>query len=381
MTGIMGAVFSPSENKMPQIKLLIADNDKNLGSEIFIEAFRSPQVKGMFALKLVDEKKGRELISNNSASAFVIIPENFSKNLINKTQTELIIIKNPAEQFLPNVAEEFVKTLSTIFSGAVQIFNINNEMAKAMKNAEFDNSSITALLPILLKDKSNSDKFKLILSYLKPPLLELKKELKGKIKNNSGFNIFAYILPGISIMFLLFIIEIFIRDILSDRENGKLQRMMFAPLRAGEYITARILSGWLMGILTYFIIVIIGVLLFNIHWGNYFYLFLLIAITCFWITAFFALLNSFFKNRNQAGAFVAPIVMTFSAFGGSIIPSNQLPEAFRWISNLTLNHWFITGSISIQKNIFPLTPIIILFTSAIILYIIASISLNKRIIT
>ncbi len=181
-------------------------------------------------------------------------------------------------------------------------------------------------------------------------------------------------------MFLLFIIEIFIRDILNERENGKLQRMMFAPLKTSEYIAARILSGWIMGIISFFIVVLTGILIFKIDWGNYLYLFILVAITSFWISSFFALLNAFFKNKNQAGAFVAPIIMVFSAFGGSIIQTSQLPETVRWISKITLNHWFIIGTEEVRNNYFPLNSVLILFISGIILYFSASKFLKKRII-
>jgi ABC-type multidrug transport system permease subunit len=180
-------------------------------------------------------------------------------------------------------------------------------------------------------------------------------------------------------MFLLFIIEVFLRDILTEREDGKLQRMMFAPLRSMELITARILSGWLMGIMVYLVVVIAGGLIFSISWGNYGYLFLLITVTCFWIAAFFAMLNAFFKNKNQAGAFTSPIILVFSAFGGSILPVDQLPGAVNWFSSLTLNHWFITGTKTINAGEFPTLPIAVIAVSGVVLFLLASIFLKKRI--
>ncbi len=380
MTGIMGAVFAPSENNMMQVKVLIADNDKEPGAAVVLEAFKFPQVKDLFKVTVVDEREGRDLISSNKASALIIIPKGFSKNLLNKIETNLSVLKNPSEQFLPNIVEEFTRTLSIVLSGGVQVFNINTELIDHMKTIKKDKKSIADLIPLLLKDKNNSENFKTLMNYLNPPILKIKQKIIGKEDKGSGFNIFSYILPGISIMFLLFIIEIFIREILSERENGKLQRMMFAPLRVSEYISARIISGWLMGLFSYLIFVVMGILVFSINWGNYGYLFILIAITSFWVASFFALLNAFFKNKNQAGAFVAPIIMVFSAFGGSIIPSNQLPMAFRWISKLTLNHWFIVGTEQVRNNIFPSIPILILSSSGILLFLLAAKSLKKRIL-
>jgi ABC-type multidrug transport system permease subunit len=134
-----------------------------------------------------------------------------------------------------------------------------------------------------------------------------------------------------------------------------------------------------MGILVYLLIVVLGVILFKISWGNYGYLFLLIAVTCFWIAAFFALLNAFFKNRNQAGAFTAPIIMIFSVFGGSILPVDQLPKSINWIANFTLNHWFIQGTRQIRDGVFPTLSFGILLLTGVIVFLSASVFLKKRI--
>ena len=37
------------------------------------------------------------------------------------------------------------------------------------------------------------------------------------------------------------------------------------------------------------------------------------------------MLNAFFKNKNQAGAFSSPIILVFAAFGGSMLPLEQIP--------------------------------------------------------
>jgi len=155
---------------------------------------------------------------------------------------------------------------------------------------------------------------------------------------------------------------------------------MFSPIRTREFIFARIISGWMMGILVYLVIVLLGVLLFNISWGNYLYLFVFVAVTCFWIAGFFALLNAFFKNKNQAGALTSPIILVFSAFGGSIIPVNQLPGAFHWVSDFTLNRWFIKGVEQIGSGSFPTLPFGVVFLSGMILFLLAEKFLKKRII-
>lgn len=376
MTGILGVIFSPSENKLPKIKVLVVDKDKNIASKFLLGVFDSKDLKEMFQVTVVDETEGKKLISKGKASALIVIPEKFTHRLIKAEKSEFLVIKNPSEQFLPNVVEEFMATFAVIISGFVQVFEPELKTIDAFLNVPLEQLSIAAMTPFMEQSKT---KIITLRNYLSPLLIQLKEEVTGKKKKEPGLNMFSVVLPGMSIMFLLFIIEIFLRDILTEREEGKFQRMMFSPMRTMEFVFARIASGWVMGIFVYLVTVLLGILLFNIAWGNYLYLFIFTTVTCFWIAAFFALLDSFFKNRNQAGVFTAPIIMVFSVFGGSILPVNQMPEAVRWVSEITLNHWFIKGVGQIRSGSFPLIPFGIILLSGLILFLLASQFLKKRI--
>lgn len=380
MTGIMGAIFAPrtDQSQLPKIKVLVVDKDKDIASKLLLGAFDTEQLKEMFEITLVDEAKGKKLISKGKASALVIIPEKFSERLIKVEKSQFLVIKNPSEQFLPDVVEEFMNTYAVIISGIVQVFEPEIRGIDLLLDIPIENVSITAMTPFL---EAGRKKIESLIKYLDPLLIQLKEEVTGKEEKKTapGFNIFFLILPGMSVMFLLFIIEIFLRDILTEREDGKLQRIMFAPIRTSELILARVFSGWIMGMLVYLVIVVLGMLLFNISWGNWGYLFLLIAVTCFWIAAFFTLLNAFFKNRNQAGALTAPIILVFSVFGGSILPVDQLPKSINWIAVFTLNHWFIQGTQQIRDGVFPALSFGILLVTGVILFLLASVFLKRRI--
>jgi len=380
MTSIFGLVFSPSEgeNKLPTIKVLVVDKDKNIASRFLIQAFDNPQMKDMFHLSLVDEKEGKRLIAKGKASALLIIPENFSDHILKTKKSEFLLIKNPSERFLPLIVEEFMNTFGVIVSGFVQVFAEELAGIRLLMDMPVKDFPIAEMTPFLEKSKQKIITLK---DYLDPLLIKLKKEMKEKEKQEQaepGMNIFAFVLPAISVMFLLFIIEIFLRDILTEKEKGTLQRIMFSSIRPVEYILAKIVSGCLMGIMVYFVIVVAGMLIFNISWGNYLVLFGLIAITCFWIACFFALLNSFFKNRNQAGAYTSIIVVAMSAFGGSMVQVSQLPESFQVVSQFTLNHWFIRGAEQITKGNFPAMPYLIIFTTGIVLFFLSIIFLKRK---
>lgn len=380
MTAIIGMIFSPGggENKMPKIKVLVVDNDKNAVSKMVLGALDSKDMKEMFNITLVDDKTGREMIKRGKASALIIIPEKFTDRVLNAENTELTVIKNPSEQFLPRVVEEFVGTLAVGMSAIIQVFEDEVKAIKLLAETPLEQVTAAAMVPYIEKSR---EKILSLKNYLDPLLIKLKTTVdeKKKKEKKPAINVYAFMLPGTAIMFILFIIEIFMRDILAEREEGKLQRMMFSPIRPFEFVLARIVSGWLMGILVSIVIVVFGMVVFDIAWGNYLYLFLVVAITCFWIASFFALMNAIFKNRKQAGAVVAPVILVFSAFGGSMFQVDQLPGFMQKIANFTLNHWFIQGCHQIRDGLFPSLPIVIILTSGVLLFAMATALLQKRV--
>ncbi len=380
MTAIIGMIFSPRAGnaQLPPIKIILVDNDKSLGSKFFTGAFDTKEIKDLFQVTMAEENEGKRLISKGKASALIIIPAKFTDDLSNQKKTTIHLIKNPSEEFLPGIVEEFVNTMGIVISGFVQVFEPEIKIMKKFTDMDLENLSIPEATPFLEAMKT---KFLSLKKFTSPMLIELKKETSAtdKKKKEPEFNLFALIMPGMLVMFLLFVVEGIMREILADKENGILQRMMFSPLRIMDFIISRIFSGFVVGVLMFWIAVVIGALLFEIKWGNYWYLFILIALTSFWAASFFALLNAFFKNRNQAAAFSAPIILVFSAFGGSMLPLEQIPAQMRWVSTITLNHWFITGAIKIGSNEFPIVPLLVLFILGVILFILAVISLNRRI--
>lgn len=380
LTTLIGSIFGQNdeENKLPSIKVLLADNDKNLISKFLTGSFDTSQMKDMFQVTIVEEPAGQKLISKGKASALVIIPKNFTEDILSVKKTQIRVIKNPSEQFLPNIVEEYLNTVAVLLSGAVQVFEPEVKEIKALMDTPFEKIPMAGASPFMEKIQ---EKFKILQKYLSPLLLELQQETIGKkeAKKKPSFNIFSAILPMISIMFLMFIIEVFMREILTEREDGKLKRIMFAPVRPMDYIVARIISGWIFGIMVYAIVVVAGILFFKIKWGNYFYLAILVAVTCFWIASLFALMYAFFKNKNQAGAFISPIILAFSVFGGSMMPIEQMPHAFKYIANFTLNYWFIQGTGHIGRYVFPSTAVLSMAVTGIILFSAAAHALNKRI--
>jgi ABC-type Na+ efflux pump permease subunit len=380
MTGMIGIIFAPSPagGELPPIQVVLVDHDKGLASRLFLGAFDADPMKKMFQVTMADETEGRARMEKGKASAMVIIPERFTFDLLEIKPVTLEVVKNPAEQFLPDVVEEFMNTMAVILSGAVQAFEPEARGIRAMLDGPVDAFPWEALGPEFGKAQK---KVIAASQYLDPLLLRLKEEKTKAAGAKATFtraDLFSSVMPGMAIMFLLFIVQTVMRDTISEREDGKLRRMLTTPLRSSELIGARILGGWLMGVFILLVMVAFGTLVFRIKWGPFGWFLLLGAAAAFWCAAFFALMNALVRNRNQAGALSAPIILVFSIFGGSILRMDAMPKAFRTIGLFTPNRWFIDGGTIARNGRFPALPILVLTVSGLVLLLLAVPALRRR---
>jgi ABC-type multidrug transport system permease subunit len=380
MTGLIGIIFAPQteESTLPPIQVLLVDHDKGLVSKFLLAAFDADQMKKMLQVTVTDEVEGRKRMGRGKASAMVVIPEGFTLDLLDAKPMTLTVVKNPAEQFLPDIVEEFMNTLAVMLSGVVQAFADEAKGIRAMLASPLETIPWEVLGPELGKAQK-----KMIAAekYLNPLLIRLKEEqtkAAGAKTQITKIDLFSIMLPGMAIMFLLFIVQTLMRDLLSEREDGKLRRMMTTPLRPLELIGARLFGGWVMGMAVLFVLVAVGTLIFRAKWGPFGWFLLLGAVICFWTAAFFALFHALVRNRNQAGALGAPIILAFSLFGGSMMNPEAMPKAFRAVGILTPNRWFIDGAALIRDGRFPGLALLVLFASGLVLLALAVPALRRR---
>lgn len=380
MTALIGIIFAPrtEESTLPPIPVVLVDHDKSLASRILLGAFDADQLKKMFEVTVTDEAEGRKRMEKGRASAIVVIPEKFTLDLLDAKKTTLTVVKNPAEQFLPDVVEEFMNTIAVMLSGAVQAFAAEAKGIRAMLDAPVDAIPWDKLGPEFGRAQKKVVAAQKVLDPLLVGIKAEKTKAAGAKTQITQRDLFSIMLPGMAIMFLLFIVQTLMRDIISEREDGKLRRMMTTPLRPLELVGARLAGGWVMGLAVLLVMVALGTLIFRAYWGSFWNFLILGAAASFWTAAFFGFFSAMVKNRNQAGALGAPVILAFSLFGGSMMNPEAMPKAFRAAGVVTPNRWFIDGAKLVREGQFPLVPVIVLVASGIVLASLAVPALRRK---
>lgn len=337
-TFIFGLVFGPSEEKiLPQVTVLAVDDDKSFLSEFFLRSLTQGELNKLINLEKVEEEQGRKLINRGKASALLFIPENFEKNIWEGKNVEILLLKNPSEQFLPQIVEEISDIASLLFSSLFSVFSDELTLIKGLVDkGEFPDKDISSL-SIQIKDRIEG-----ISKYVFPPVISLKQRtIKEEKEEEISLSVYSYILPAMAMMFLLFICNVVFEDILREKESGTLIRMTVSPLRLSEFIWSKIITSAMIGMLCTLILIILGRIVFSIRWGNPFLVVVIILSLNIMIAGFISFIYSFIRTERQAGAVLSSVIIIMSLLGGSMMPVENFPPFMRNFSKLTLNYWGI----------------------------------------
>ena len=82
---------------------------------------------------------------------------------------------------------------------------------------------------------------------------------EGGEGEGGSFNVLAFVLPGFSIMGILFLAQSATRDILVDRETGMLRHLLTAPVNATDFLIGKCLSVFAVTALGFVIFILIGI--------------------------------------------------------------------------------------------------------------------------
>ncbi len=344
-TFLFGMIFSPDEgNILPQVNVLAADNDESLLSQFLLAAFSQGELNELVKLSKVEEEEGRKLLDKGKASALLIVPQNFGDDIWNGRRTELLLLKNPSEQFLPQIVEEITDTASLLLSGLFSVFSDEVNVIRGIaEKGEFPDEAISSL-SIQMRKRIDG-----IAKYVFPPVISIKQRtIAGEERGPSFLSVYSYILPAMSIFFLLFICNVVFEDVLREKEKGTLVRMLVSPLKLSEFIWSKIVTSAVLGMLCTGILIIAGYAVFSINWGHPGVVFLIIFSLNILIAGFISFFYSFIRTERQAGALLTSVILVMSLLGGSMIPVENFPPFIQSFSRLTVNFW---GLKAFQKAI------------------------------
>ncbi|MEJ2188838.1 MAG: ABC transporter permease [Acidobacteriota bacterium] len=347
MAAVFALAFGGGSGDQISIKVLLFDEDGTLLSRLADGVSTSTEASRRLDLVQVGEE-GYTMMENGEASALVHIPKNFTDDYLEGRPTTIEVVKNPAERFLPRVVEEGVGIGGIVLSVASRVFRSElQQIAQLKRGTSFPADAAVAELSAGFNGTLRG-----LERYLFPPVIDLESVVlqEDTTETDSGVaGILAYVLPGFSIMGILFLAQSATRDILVDRESGMLRHLLTAPVSPTDLLIGKCLSVFSVTGLGFTVFIVIG-LAAGISWGPAPAVIFLMLASSLAAAGLLLLIMSLAGSERQGDTIATIVIMVFSMLGGAFIPVSQIPGFLRPISAATPVYWSSQAFATLMLN-------------------------------
>src|SRR2546427_1900138 len=351
ITALIGLVFGPSSKGggLGQIKLAVVDEDDSVLSSLLRGAMNQGDFKKHLEARFLEREQALKQINDNKISAVLIIPKGFTRTyLAGDGPVALELIKNPAQSFYPAILEELQQVVVAGLNAVAR--NLHSDLPEWREIIEQEGRPDMKRIADLLVRVG--DKFEKAEHYLFPPLVGYEATTRKKAKaEGQALNIFAFLLPGMAAMFLLFLADHAIRDLYREVKARTLDRFRTLHDRLLPFIVSKAVLAMVVVVLGSIVMFGGGVLIFGIRWEKPLAMTAVILTFGLFASGFMAFIAALARNERRANAVNSVIVMCLSFVGGSFFPARNLPPLFRdLLSPLMPNYWFIESLRGLQSG-------------------------------
>jgi len=371
MTALIGLVFGGKSDggALGRIRFAVVDEDKSVLTRMLPAAANQGEGGKYLEPVFMDRATALREVNGNNISAVLIIPAHFTSNYLTAREpVSLELIKNPAESIHPAVLEELLGTVVTALNAISRNFNSDFPALQAAFERNFDYNKIALLVERV------GDKLKTAGKFINPPLVSYEKDddvskdaasksgkskgeqtsrpESGKAKTNRGDSgIFAYLLLGLSAMFLLFLANNAMTDLHRELKKRTFERYQTMHQQLSPFIVGKVVFAVVILLLCSLVMLGGGGLIFGIHWRQLLPLMsLTFGYTCF-VAALFAVLVALVPDERRAGVLNNIAGMALGLMGGCAFPPNQLPAFVReHITPLLPSYWFVDTARTLQSS-------------------------------
>ena len=337
MAGLIGAVSSGSGSEgLPPIKMLLLDREDGFLGNFLAGATPPDDAELRLDVVKVGEE-GFAMMEDGQASGMLIIPENFTEDLLDGRPVTLEFLRNPQESIKPEILEQGLQVVATYLDVAVKA--LGSELSRL--DGMFDADEMPPVMVVTSLIGEFYEEVRKAERYLFPPVITLGTE---KEEGAPRPNLFGYVLVMVSVMSVLFVAIRAVTDLYEDARTGMLRRQLSTPIPVGMLVASKLVFAVLFGVLVMVILLVAGALLgwfdgmTDLPW-------IFVHTVAFALAAggLMTVLVALVRTEKQAGLLSWIVVMVMSAVGGSFFPAEFMPAGIRGLSQFTLNYWAVEG--------------------------------------
>ncbi len=153
----------------------------------------------------------------------------------------------------------------------------------------------------------------------------------------------AYFAAGMAVFFLFFTVQYGVSSILDERRLGTLGRLLAAPISGRAVLAGKLVTSFLLGVISMTVLIVATWLLMGVAWGNPFGVAVLVVSGVLAATGVTALVASLARTPELAGSWQSVIAVVLGLLGGAFFPISQVSGFVATLSLITPHAWFMRG--------------------------------------
>jgi linearmycin/streptolysin S transport system permease protein len=153
----------------------------------------------------------------------------------------------------------------------------------------------------------------------------------------------SFFAAGMAVFFLFFTVQFGVTSLLEERNDGTMARLLAAPIRPSSILAAKLLTSFMLGLISMFVLVAATSLLFGASWGNPLGVTVLVVAAILSAMGIMALIATFAKNAEQAGNWQSVVAVVLGLFGGTFFPVSLAPGILSRLTFIAPQAWFMRG--------------------------------------
>jgi ABC-2 type transport system permease protein len=152
------------------------------------------------------------------------------------------------------------------------------------------------------------------------------------------------LVPGWTVMFVFFLVNIMARSFIHERDLGTLRRLRIAPVAPTGVILGKTVPFFIISIVQTVLLFVTGKLLFGMSWGVEPWLLIpIILSTSMAATTLGLMVATLVKTDAQVSAYANFVVIVMAGISGCFLPREWLPDLMKTISLATPHAWALMG--------------------------------------
>ena len=292
---MIGFIF-PSNSSISDTPIAIANNDPGSLGTSFVQQLEIINNKtGMMKLSTATNFEGiKTKLQNSEVNGGIIIPENFSSNILAGKQGEIIVVIDQSNPQMSLTIESVLSKTVAMMGEQTAIHNLNVTYQVSMTRAS---------------------------SMVTPYNVQFKGIVPGEP------NYFQFVAPGIIAMVVMMALMTGLPHAISyEKDMGTLDGMLAAPISRLSIILGKVMAQTVRGMIQGFIILLLAMVLFGVVIeGNILLVIFLILLTVFSFVGLGILITSFTDKEETATMVMMTLMFPMMFLSGVFFPLQQMP--------------------------------------------------------